>query len=57
MNTRFALVDCNNFYASCERVFNPRLIGNPVVVMTFREKKRLEKVPVNLGKHPVSGKT
>jgi nucleotidyltransferase/DNA polymerase involved in DNA repair len=21
----FALVDCNNFYASCERVFNPKL--------------------------------
>ena len=34
MNTRFALVDCNNFYASCERVFNPRLIGKPVVVLS-----------------------
>ena len=34
MNTRFALVDCNNFYASCERVFNPRLIGRPVVVLS-----------------------
>ena len=31
---RFALVDCNNFYASCERVFNPRLIGKPVVVLS-----------------------
>lgn len=30
----FALVDCNNFYASCERVFNPRLIGRPVVVLS-----------------------
>jgi nucleotidyltransferase/DNA polymerase involved in DNA repair len=27
-----ALVDCNNFYASCERVFNPTLNGKPVVV-------------------------
>tara|TARA_B100001142_G_scaffold322187_1_gene370037 strand:+ start:867 stop:2129 length:1263 start_codon:yes stop_codon:yes gene_type:complete len=30
----FALVDCNNFYASCERVFNPRLIGKPIVVLS-----------------------
>jgi DNA polymerase V len=30
----FALVDCNNFYASCERVFNPRLRGRPVVVLS-----------------------
>lgn len=30
----FALVDCNNFYASCERVFNPSLIGKPIVVLS-----------------------
>ena len=30
----FALVDCNNFYASCERVFNPNLIGKPIVVLS-----------------------
>ena len=29
-----ALVDCNNFYASCERVFNPKLEGHPVVVLS-----------------------
>lgn len=29
-----ALVDCNNFYVSCERVFNPALIGRPVVVLS-----------------------
>ena len=29
-----ALVDCNNFYVSCERVFNPRLEGAPVVVLS-----------------------
>jgi DNA polymerase V len=29
-----ALVDCNNFYASCERVFNPRLEGKPIVVLS-----------------------
>ncbi len=30
----FALVDCNNFYASCERAFNPSLNGRPVVVLS-----------------------
>ncbi len=30
----YALVDCNNFYASCERVFNPKLIGQPIVVLS-----------------------
>ena len=29
-----ALVDCNNFYASCERLFEPRLRGKPVVVLS-----------------------
>ncbi|RVU81727.1 Y-family DNA polymerase [Leucothrix sargassi] len=32
--TRFAIVDCNNFYASCERVFRPELNGQPVVVLS-----------------------
>ena len=30
----FALVDCNNFYVSCERVFNPALNGKPVIVLS-----------------------
>jgi len=30
----FALIDCNNFYASCERAFNPSLNGKPVVVLS-----------------------
>lgn len=30
----FALVDCNNFYASCERVFNPDLQHKPVAILS-----------------------
>lgn len=30
----FALVDCNNFYASCERLFQPGLNGKPIVVLS-----------------------
>lgn len=30
----FALIDCNNFYVSCERVFNPTLEGKPVIVLS-----------------------
>jgi len=29
-----ALVDCNNFYASCERVFKPHLEGKPIVILS-----------------------
>jgi len=30
----YGLVDCNNFYASCERVFNPKLNKKPIVVLS-----------------------
>lgn len=30
----FALLDCNNFYVSCERVFNPALENKPVIVLS-----------------------
>lgn len=30
----YALIDCNNFYASCERLFRPELRGKPVVVLS-----------------------
>lgn len=34
MYKMFALIDCNNFYASCERVFRPDLNGKPIVVLS-----------------------
>ena len=30
----YALVDCNNFYASCERVFNPSLRNKPIAILS-----------------------
>ena len=30
----YALIDCNNFYVSCERLFNPKLVGKPTVVLS-----------------------
>ena len=30
----FVLIDCNNFYVSCQRVFNPKLNNKPVVVLS-----------------------
>ena len=30
----FAHIDCNNFYASCERAFNPSLNGRPIIVLS-----------------------
>ncbi|MGI9027605.1 MAG: Y-family DNA polymerase [Candidatus Saccharimonadales bacterium] len=34
MSALFALIDCNNFFASCEQVFRPGLAGNPLVVLS-----------------------
>ena len=34
MSVIFSLVDCNNFYASCERIFNPSLDNKPIVVLS-----------------------
>jgi len=34
MNKKIGIVDCNNFYVSCERVFNPISIGKPTVVLS-----------------------
>lgn len=35
--TVFALVDCNNFFVSCERIFRPDLEGKPVVVLSSND--------------------
>lgn len=32
--TAYAMIDCNNFYASCERVFDPALIGKPIAILS-----------------------
>ncbi len=34
MQRAIALVDCNNFYVSCERLFQPHLEGKPVVILS-----------------------
>ena len=33
-NNNIALIDCNSFYVSCERLFNPKIIKKPVVVLS-----------------------
>lgn len=33
----YALVDCNNFFVSCERVFNPKLCNRPVIVLSSND--------------------
>jgi DNA polymerase V len=35
--TAFALIDCNNFFVSCERLFRPDLEGRPVVVLSSND--------------------
>ena len=34
MPTPIALIDCNNYYVSCERAFDSRLVGVPVLVLS-----------------------
>jgi DNA polymerase V len=42
MQHAIALVDCNNFYVSSERLFQPRLEGKPVVVLSNNDLKGLD---------------
>ena len=34
MNRKIGIIDCNNFYVSCERLFNPESVGRPTVVLS-----------------------
>lgn len=34
MEEVFGLIDCNNFYVSCERLFRPDLEGKPIIVLS-----------------------
>ena len=55
INQSIALIDCNNFYASCERIFNPKLIGRPIVVLSNNDgciiarSKESKKLGIKMG--------
>ena len=34
VNRSIALIDCNNFYVSCERVFDPSLKRKPIIILS-----------------------
>jgi len=40
-----SLIDSNNFYVSCERVFQPRLEGKPVVVLSNNDANVIARSP------------
>ena len=43
-----ALVDCNNFYASCERLFQPELAAKAIVVLSNNEASVIGPSPSSL---------
>lgn len=51
----FALVDCNNFFASCEIVFNPKLENQPLVVLSNNDgciiarSKKAKEIGIQMG--------
>ncbi len=55
LNQSIALIDCNNFYASCERIFNPKLIGQAIVVLSNNDgciiarSKEAKKLGIKMG--------
>jgi DNA polymerase V len=50
-----ALIDCNNFYASCERVFQPKLRGKPVVVLSNNDAYRKHGVEIRSSNYTLYG--
>ena len=36
-NTKIALIDCNSFYVSCERLFNPSITKKPAIVLSSND--------------------
>lgn len=63
MSSSFALVDCNNFYASCERVFDPSLRRVPIIVLSNNdgcviarsEESKAFGIPMGAPFHEVQG--
>ncbi len=54
---KIAIVDCNNFYVSCERLFNPKLNNKPTVVLSNNDgcviarSKEIKDLGVKMGHH------
>jgi len=44
MDETFGLIDCNNFYVSCERVFRPDLEGKPVIVLSNNDGRAVARL-------------
>ncbi|HHL8950639.1 TPA: hypothetical protein ACQ85D_005614, partial [Klebsiella pneumoniae] len=42
-----ALIDGNNFYVSCERVFQPHLLGKPVIILSNNDGCAVGKVRIS----------
>ena len=55
MSKKYCLVDCDNFFASCERVFNPKLRNKPIVVLSNNDgvvvarSKEAKKLGISMG--------
>ncbi len=51
----FVLADCNNFYVSCERLFNPKLENKPVIILSNNDgcvvarSEEAKKLGINMG--------
>jgi hypothetical protein len=46
MDETFGIIDCNNFYVSCERVFRPDLEGKPVIVLSNNDGRAVARSAV-----------